>query len=110
MDSGFWGVKWQTSWRRRKFDKLFDRIEAKVKGSAEMEVANLGMDSAAEVRAHLMKQFGGVGEDVEARQERFEAEMPASDGAPAFPDGINMPDKFRELETERCTLCKLCPV
>ena len=109
VDSGFWPVKWQTAWRKKQFDKLYDRIEATVKGSAEVEVANLGVGKAAEIRAHLMKQFGGAGEGVEARQERYEAGMPESPGAAAFPEDVNIPDKLRQLETERCALYKLCP-
>ena len=75
-----------------------------MKGSAEMEVAHLGVERAAEIRAHLMKQFGGAGEGTEARQGRFKAGMPASIGAAAFPEGVNIPDKLRKLETERCAL------
>ena len=75
-----------------------------------MEVANLGMQRTAEIRVHLMKQFGVAGEDVEARQERFEAGMPALIRASTIPEGVNIPDKLRELETERCAVYKLCPV
>ena len=74
-----------------------------------MEVTNLGMERATEVRAHLMKQLEGAGEDVEARQGRLEAGMPVSMGAPAFPEGVNFSGKLGELETERCALYKLCP-
>ena len=81
-----------------------------MKGSAALEVANLGMEKAQELRHHLMKQFGGAGEDLRARQEVFEAGMPKSPGAAAFPESVDMPEKLRELEAERCALYNLCPV
>ena len=110
VTSGFWSKKWHVKWRRKQYDKLFDRIESTVKGSAALEVANLGMDKAKELRHHLMKQFGGAGEDLIARQEVFEAGMPKTPGAAAFPESVDMPEKLRELEAERCALYNLCPV
>ena len=79
-----------------------------MKGSAALEVANLGMEKAQELRHHLMKQFGGAGEDLRARQEVFETGMPKSPGAAAFPESVDMPEKLRELEAERCALFKFC--
>ena len=67
MTSGFWSKKWQAKWRVKQYDKLFDKIEAPVTGSATLEVANLGMSKGSQIRAHLMRQFGGAGEDLQAR-------------------------------------------
>jgi len=109
MTSGFWSKEWQKKWRVKQYDKLFDKIEGSVTGSAALEVANLGMEKAHKLRHHLMRQFGGAGEDLQARQEHFEAGMPKSPGMAAFPEGIDIPDKLRQLEAERYELWNLCP-
>jgi len=109
MTSGFWSKKWQSEWRGKQYDKLFDKIEASVTGSAALEVANLGMNKGSQIRAHLMRQFGGAGEDLQARQDLFELGLPKSPGAPAFPEGVDIPEKLRELEAERFALDCLCP-
>jgi len=67
------------------------------------------MSKAHELRAHLFKQFGGAGEDIQARQERFEAGMPKNAGGIAFPAGTDVVEKLRELEAERVALYTLCP-
>ena len=67
------------------------------------------MEKAKLLRSHLFKQFGGAGEDIQVRQERFEAGMPANAGGIPFPNGVNMINKLRELEAERVALYKLCP-
>ena len=109
VSSGFWQKTWHVRWRRKQYDKLFDKVEASVKDSAALEVANLGMEKAKLLRSHLFKQFGGAGEDIQVRQERFEAGMPANAGGIPFPNGVNMINKLRELEAERVALYKLCP-
>ena len=109
MTSGFWSKKWQMKWRVKQYDKLFDKIESSVKGSAALEVANQGMEKASKIRAHLMKQFGGAGEDLQARQDQFELGLPKTSGSPAFPPGVDMPEKLRQLEAERTALTRLCP-
>ena len=109
VSSGFWNKEWHAKWRKKQYDKLFDKVEASVTENAALEVANLGMEKACDLRHHLLKQFGGAGEDIQARQERFEAGMPANAGGIAFPSGTVIPDKLRELESERVALWKLCP-
>ena len=39
-------------------------MESSVKGNAALEVATLGIQRSKELRAHLIKQFGGVSEDI----------------------------------------------
>ena len=109
VSSGFWNKEWHLKWRTKQYDKLFDKVEASVEHSASLEVANLGMSKAHELRAHLFKQFGGAGEDIQARQERFEAGMPKNAGGIAFPAGTDVVEKLRELEAERVALYTLCP-
>ena len=109
VSSGFWNKEWHAKWRKKQYDKLLDKVEASVTENAALEVANLGMEKACDLRHHLLKQFGGAGEDIQARQERFEAGMPANAGGIAFPSGTVIPDKLRELESERVALWKLCP-
>ena len=109
VSSGFWNKEWHLKWRTKQYDKLFDKVEASVEHSASLEVANLGMSKAHELRAHLFKQFGGAGEDIQARQERFEAGMPKNAGGIAFPAGADVVEKLRELEAERVALYTLCP-
>ena len=109
VSSGFWQKSWHSKWRRKQHDRLCDKVEASVKDSAALEVANLGMDKAEDLRAHLFKQFGRAGEDVHARQERFEAGMPANAGGIPFYSGVDIVEKLRQLEAERVALYKLCP-
>ena len=109
ITSGFWSKKWQNKWRIKQYDRLFDKIESSVSGSAALEVANRGMERASKIRAHLMKQFGGAGEDLQARQDQFELGLPKTIGSPAFPPGVDMPEKLRQLEAERTALTRLCP-
>ena len=109
IESGFWNKTWHVKWRKQQYDRLYDKVEASVEGMATLEVANLGMENAARLRKHLHRQFGGAGEDVHARQERFEAGMPKTNGAMAFPANVHMANKLRELEAERVALWKMCP-
>ena len=109
VSSGFWNKQWHEKWRVKQYDRLYDRVESLVEGSAALEVANLTMENACNLRAHLLRQFGGAGEDIQARQERYEAGMPINPGGIAFPSGTVVPEKLRELESEMVALYKLCP-
>ena len=109
VGSGFWTKDWHIKWRIKQYDKLYDKVESLVEGSASLEVANLGMAKACDLRTHLLKQFSGAGEDIQARQGRYESGMPASERGIAFPSGTDVPEKLRELESERVALYKLCP-
>jgi len=60
------------------------------------------------VRQHLMKQFGGAGEDVCAREERFADGLPKSKGETPFFKGIEIEMKLRELGAERNALYQMC--
>ena len=106
--SGFYNKKWQTRWIKKQYDKVYDQVEATCIGSAGMEVETLGMSDAKGIRAHLLKQFGGAGDDVRTREERYQEGMPKAKGQPAFPPNVNVPDKLRELNMERVNLWKMC--
>ena len=106
--SGFWTKRWHRKWNRKQFDKIFDKVEGLCTGAALLEVHQLGMDSAQQMRAHLVKQFGGAGDDVRAREQRYSDGMPKSKNQPAFPANVNMEDKLRELQAERIDLWKMC--
>ena len=102
MDSGFWDKKWQKKWIRKQFDRIFDKVESLCTGAAGLEVQTLGMENAPELRAHLHRQFGGSGDDVRAREEKFEGALGG------FPRGCDMEVKLRELQAERVALFKMC--
>ena len=106
--SGFWNKSWHHAWNRKQFDRIFDKVEELCTGAALLEVHQIGMESAPQVRAHLFKQFGGAGDDVRAREQIFSDGMPKGKGQPAFPPNVNMEDKLRELQAERIELWKMC--
>jgi hypothetical protein len=107
VPSGFWNEDRHT--RRSVVGCMMGGVESLVEGSEALEVANLTMEKAWELRHHLLKQFGGAGEDVQARQDRHEAGVPTNPGGIAFPSSTGVPEKLRELESERVALFKLCP-
>jgi hypothetical protein len=108
MASGFWNKSWHEKWRRTQYDRIYDKVESSVKGMAALEVESLGMENASQLKKHLFKQFGGAGDDIRAREEIYEAGMPGSKGAAAFPPGVQMENKLRVLQAERVALLKLC--
>ena len=55
--SGFWSKAWHFSWVRKQYDRIYDRVEALVTGSAALEVQSLGMLKSPQLRDHLHKQF-----------------------------------------------------
>ena len=72
-------------------------------GSAEMEIVNFDGDVET-IRSHLYQQFGsGAGGDIHAKEVEYDAGMPEK-GQPAFPKGVDMPEKLRQLESRK----KLC--
>jgi hypothetical protein len=83
---------WHVEWRVNQYGRLHDKAEALVGGSAAFEVAKSTIDNACDPRAHLLKQFGGAGEDIQARQDRHEAGMPTNPGGIAFPSGTVVPE------------------
>jgi hypothetical protein len=108
VTSGFWNKSWHEKWRRTQYDRIYDKVEASVKGMAALEVESLGMEDASQLKKHLFKQFGGAGDDIRAREEIYEAGMPGSKGSAAFPPGVQMENKLRVLQAERVALLKLC--
>ena len=73
-DSGFKTEAWHVKWIRKQYDRIYDYgyVEEIVKGAASLEVETLGMKNAADVRKHLHKHFGRSGDDVRARESRYE--------------------------------------
>jgi hypothetical protein len=65
------------------------------------------MGNAKGLRAHLVKQFGGAGDDARAREEHCQDGMPAAKGQAAFPPNIDVVEKFRQLSAERNALWKM---
>jgi hypothetical protein len=61
---------------------------------ALLEVEALGMGDSPDLRKTLLKQFGGAGGDVRAREERCEAGVPDYAGAPVFPKNVHMENKL----------------
>ena len=108
MDSGFYERKWHEKWRKSTMERMYDHAESRSDGSAAIEIQDLGIENAEKARHHLMKQFGGAGEDVRAREERYSDGLPRSKGEPAFYKGIDMEMKLRELGAERTALYKMC--
>lgn len=108
VSSGFYNQSWHKKWRREQYDRLFDKVEATVTGMAALEVEELGMKNAPQLKSHLHKQFGGAGDDIRAREENLEAGLPEAKGAVAFPPGVNMENKLRTLQAERIALLKMC--
>ena len=108
VNSGFWQHDWHERWRKQQYDRIFDKVESCVSEMALLEVEALGMENSPDLRKTLLKQFGGAGDDVRAREERYEAGMPEYAGAPVFPKNVNMENKLRTLYAERSKLLKLC--
>ena len=108
--SGFWARDWHKKWRKKQYDCIFDYVDSITEGQAAMEVSELGMNNAKGLRKHLQKQFGGSGDDVRAREERFAAGMPRTKGEPPFYNGVNVVNKLREMASERTGLWKMCHV
>jgi hypothetical protein len=79
---------------------MMDYLEAHSKGQAEIEIINYDEDHGA-IRKHLYKQFGaGAGGNIHEKEIDFDRSMPEK-GKPAFPDGCNMGEKLRQLESRR---------
>ena len=108
VSSGFYDKVWHHSWIKKQYDRMYDHVEAMTTGAAALEVQSLGMSKAPELRAHLHRQFGGAGDDVRAREERYSEGLPKSKGQPAFPKGVDIEAKLRELQAERIALWRMC--
>jgi hypothetical protein len=108
--SGFYRKEWQKKWISKQHDRLYDRVEGQCADSALLEVEALGMDDARGLRAHLVKQFGGAGDEVRAREEHYQDGMPAAKGHAAFPPNVDVEGKLRQLSAERNASWKMCKV
>jgi hypothetical protein len=104
----FWANAWHEKWRISAWDRTFDYVDGETGGQAAMEVTDVGTSKASTLRKHLAKHFGGSGEDVRARELRFQSGMPRSQGEAPFFQGVNVQNKLRELAVERTALWKMC--
>ena len=84
-----------------------DHIEEHAAGSAEMEVVNYD-GNVESTRSHLYKPLGsGAGGDIHAKETEYDAGMPVK-GQPAFPKGVDMPEKLRQLESRQELYWGMC--
>ena len=109
-NSPFWSRAWQLEWRAEEWQGLHDLITMKCRGQAALCMEELDMSKGNTVRKHLMKHFGGASEDVKFREMNFEKGMPKRTGEPAFPTGIDIESKLRQLKKESMALRKMCPI
>ena len=104
----FWTAPWHEKWRTAAWDRLYDYVDSKTTGQANMEVVDVGMSKSPTLRKHLTRNFGGSGEDVRAREARYQDGMRRSADEKPFYKGVNVPNKLRELAAERTALWKMC--
>ena len=65
-----------------------------------MEIVNYGGDVEA-IRFHIYKQFGsGAGGDIHTKEAEYDNGM-TEKGQPAFPIGVGIPKKLRQLESRQ---------
>ena len=84
-----------------------DHIEEHTTGSADIKVINYDGDVEC-TRSHLYKQFGsGAGDDIHTKEVEYDAGMPEK-GQPAFPKGVDMPEKLRQLESRQKLFWDMC--
>ena len=72
-----------------------------------MEVMTLGRGRCPEMRQRLAKCFGGGGGDISLREQEYDKGMPKK-GQVAFPPGVDMASKLRELSLERQRFFSMC--
>jgi hypothetical protein len=82
-------------------------IEEHAKGQVLLEIINFD-GNKMEIRKHLYKQFGaGTGGDIHAQELHYEKGMPEP-GQLAFPKGVDIGEKLRQLEGRRLYFLKMC--
>ena len=110
QNSGFWEVDWHLKWRKREWRRMIDIVSMKCKGQALLVVEDLSIDDAARLRKHLVKHFGGASEDVKERELLFDEGLPDKPGGKAFPKGVDIEVKLRQIKSEWIELTRMCPV
>ena len=70
--SEFWGRTFQSEWWEDKLAEMYDLVEARLKGQAEIELESIERSEAYKIRGHLFKKFGGASDDIVERERRFE--------------------------------------
>ena len=107
VQSGFWTKVWQEKWRARQYMLLKDYVEEHARGAVEIEVVNFDGDEE-QLRSHLFKQFGaGNSGDVHSKESHYDAGMPEP-GKMAFPIGVDMRAKLRQLHDRKQLFWKMC--
>ena len=105
----FWEREYQQKWRLDQWSRMYDVVCMNCRGQALLSMEELGIENARSTRKHLKKEFGGSSEDVRFREKIFESGMPAKANEPAFPKGIDIEAKLRELHAEWVKLKEMCP-
>jgi len=101
---------WQVAQRERFREKLYCYLVTIFAGEAERQLRSLGVGGTAGMRHHLFTRFGG-GMTVELREKerKYNAGLPKTEGAPAFPDRCDMADRLNALEDMREYFIRVCP-
>ena len=107
-DSGFWTSEFQIKWVKKQYDRIYDYVEANIKGAAALEVETLGMRNARELKKHLTKHFGGSGDDVRGEEDWYEDGLPEPRGGNPCPNGFDMSAWLRKIQAKRVQLLKMC--
>ena len=105
----FWEREYQQKWRLDQWSRMYDVVCMNCRGQALLSMEELGSANARSTRKHLKKEFGGSSEDVRFREKIFESGMPAKANEPAFPKGVDIEAKLRELHAEWVKLKEMCP-
>ena len=86
---------------------LKDYIEEHARGNAEIAVVNYDSDPE-KLKKSIYKKFGsGSGGDIHTKEAEYEAVLPGS-GKYAFPIGVDMREKLRQLETHKKYFWNMC--
>ena len=106
--SGFYLKSWQNRWRKEKYSLIKDYVEEHSRGAVELEVVNYE-GNVEHLRSHLYKQFGaGTSGDIHTKETEYDAGIPAKGQKLAFPKGVNMKDKLRQLYDRMKLFWKMC--
>ena len=85
-----------------------DFVEEHARGAVEIEVVNYEGDEE-QLRAHLYKQFGaGTSGDIHTKETEYDAGLPDKGQKQAFPKGVDMKAKLRQLNDRRQLFWKMC--
>ena len=84
-----------------------DHVEEHSKGAVEMEVVDYEGD-AEQLRKHLYQQFdSGTSGGIHTREAEYDAGLPEK-GQKAFPIGVDMKEKLRQLHAKKMVFWNMC--